>query len=95
MNWVLTVSRVSADVDRCERAKELLRSGMPVREIAENLGYRSTGIFRRAFRDQIGSYPYAWLKQHGCVTQHRVHSDHNVLIEVVAFPLRRPKMRKN
>jgi len=41
---------------------------MPVREIAENLGYRSTGIFRRAFRDQIGSYPYAWLKQHGCPT---------------------------
>ena len=94
MNWVLTVSRVSADVDRGERAKALLKSGVSVSDIAAELGYRSTGIFRRAFRNQVGLYPYAWLKQYGWRKQHGIRSSNGVLIEVVAFPLRRQKKAK-
>ena len=45
---------------RLREAKRLLRAGMPVREVAQTLGYPSPSCFTQAFRAAQGSPPRAY-----------------------------------
>ena len=47
---------------KLERAKLLIREGMPLREIAELLQYSSIYTFSRAFRDRYGISPGAYRR---------------------------------
>lgn len=48
---------------RLSLAKDLLRQGRPVKAVSAETGYRSAPAFTRAFTEQAGLSPRAWLQQ--------------------------------
>ncbi|WP_345752193.1 AraC family transcriptional regulator [Microbacterium rhizophilus] len=47
---------------RMSRAKDLLRAGLPVAQVAVGAGYGSEASFSRAFRRHVGEPPHAWRR---------------------------------
>jgi AraC-like DNA-binding protein len=50
---------------RVALAQSLLRGGEPVKRVGERLGYGSAAAFSRAFAQQVGASPRAWLQAQG------------------------------
>jgi AraC-like DNA-binding protein len=47
---------------RVERARQLLREGHAVQDVAEQVGFRSAGSFSRFFHEMAGAAPAPWAK---------------------------------
>ena len=47
---------------RVSLAQSLLRRGLQVRQISDQLGYASPAAFTRAFAQAVGTAPREWLK---------------------------------
>ncbi|MFD0946085.1 helix-turn-helix domain-containing protein [Sphingomonas canadensis] len=60
-NWVLTVPLPASG--RYNQAIALLGSGVPIREVARELGYSTGGNFAKSFRGWAGCTPTEWLVQ--------------------------------
>jgi AraC-like DNA-binding protein len=58
---------VVATIDdvRSRRAREALREGRRLSDVAASLGYESTSTFVRAFRRWTGETPAAWRARRG------------------------------
>lgn len=46
-------------------ARSMLRRGLPVKQVADEVGYASASALGRVFTQRLGSPPVAWLRQAG------------------------------
>ncbi|WP_315815637.1 helix-turn-helix domain-containing protein [Paraflavitalea speifideaquila] len=54
---------------RMEKAKELMKTGMPTRLIVEQIGYCYDSNFTKAFRKVYNETPAGWKKVHSIRTR--------------------------